>query len=276
MNASGPTVLVDGIAEDRVPVSDRGLQYGDGLFETIAVQDGIPQFWDRHWNRLAAGCSRLRLTLPEETLVRQEVGAVSTGPGRAVVKLMLTRGSGGRGYRADPQARPRRIVSRHPWPDHPPSHARDGVRVRWCDHRLPAVSMLAGIKHLNRLDQVMARSEWDDPAVAEGLMQDTGGRIIEGTMSNLFLGIDGLLLTPCTDAAGVGGVMRDWLFERARVRGVPVQESELHPGDVARAQEMFLCNSIIGIWPVAEIVAGRRFSAPGPLTRMLQAELGRA
>lgn len=189
MNNATPSLvrmLINGQDSTTLSAQDRGLLYGDGLFETIAIRNGAPLRWERHLQRLMLGCERLGIPCPDVTTLTLESLDLCKGHDRAVLKLIVTRGVGGRGYRAPAQLQPTRILARHPWPDYP-DHARDGVRVRLCDMRLAQQPALAGIKHLNRLEQVLARAEWNDEDIAEGLLFDREDHVIEATMSNLFL-----------------------------------------------------------------------------------------
>lgn len=261
---------IDGVAATAVPVQDRGLQYGDGLFETLAVKDGHIGLLDLHLSRLAEGCQRLDLALPPPELLRAELQAAAAGAARAVLKLILTRGSGGRGYRAMADAVPRRMLTVHSWPDYPDAWARDGVRVRVCDTRLALQPRLAGIKHLNRLEQVLARAEWGDAdRFQEGLMLDLEGKVIEGTMSNVFASPgEGVLLTPDLSCSGVTGVMRRYILEQAGTAGITTRVEPFTLDELLQSREIFLCNSILGVWPVAEL-AGRHYPI-GPMARQAQ------
>jgi 4-amino-4-deoxychorismate lyase len=261
-------VLIDGHPGECLPVTDRGLSYGDGLFETLALEDGGPCLWERHLERLAAGCRRLGIAAADPGLLRHEAVEAIAGRRDGVLKIILTRGSGGRGYRPDPAARPRRILQWFPAPGYPPSWSVEGVRARFCTTVLGRNPRLAGIKHLNRLEQVLARAEWSDPAIAEGLMLDSEGLVIEGTMSNLFLERDGRLLTPRLDRAGVAGVLRALVLEQARAQGIRCEQRDLTPQDLLTADALFLSNSLIGIWPVRRL--GERRYGLGALTLALR------
>jgi 4-amino-4-deoxychorismate lyase len=263
VSAPRPAALVDGEPRDGVPVADRGLHYGDGVFETFAVVDGLPRLWSRHLDRLAAGCDRLQLPMPEPALLRREAERLIGDAGFAVLKLLVTRGDGGRGYRPPRPAGGRRILLRSPWPDHPTAWREDGVRARWCETRLAHQPALAGIKHLNRLEQVLARGEWGDPGVPEGLMLDAEGRVVEGTQSNLFVWHGDRLLTPALDCCGVAGVVRGLALEVAVSLGVPVTETRLSVDDVRGAAAVHLTSSLIGVWRVAEL-DGVRYPLHGP------------
>lgn len=261
---------IDGVAADTLPVLDRGLHYGDGLFETLAVKDGSIGLLQSHLERLQEGCTRLGLPMPPLEILQTELHAAAAGETRAVLKLMVTRGEGGRGYRPPVDTRPRRILLRYPWPDYPEAWARDGVRTLICDTRLSTQPRLAGMKHLNRLEQVLARAEWDEAdGYQEGLMLDAGGRVVEGTMTNVFaVTREDVLLTPDLSRAGVAGVMRRHILEQAAKAGMQIRVAELPLAALMRANEIFLCNSLIGVWPVSEL--GGRSYAVGAMTRRAQ------
>lgn len=254
-----------------LPVADRGLQYGDGLFETLALRNGEPLLWDRHVQRLGEGCQRLGLPALEASLLREEVARIAGAEARAVVKIILTRGTAGRGYRADTAGTATRIVQRLPWPAYPGTAGMGGVAVRWCETRLARQPRLAGMKHLNRLEQVLARAEWQED-YAEGLMRDTDGLVIEGTMTNLFLvRDDGTVVTPDLSQSGVAGVMRAQILDSAAAMGMTCVIQAVTTDMVESAQELFLTNSLIGIWPIRRIEA--RHYVVGKISQTLQATL---
>lgn len=251
--------LIDGVPADRLPVADRGLSYGDGLFETLLIRDGRPCQWCRHWRRLTAGCLRLGLPVPAEITLVEETSGVLRDIKTGVLKILVTRGDGGRGYRPASAQRPRRILSLHPSPSYPPEWSRLGVAVRTCRTPASLNPAIAGLKHLNRLDNVLARSEWSDPQVAEGLMEDPEGGIVGGTMTNLFLWDGAGLLTPKVDRCGVAGTVRDLAMAIAAQRGIPCAEARLRRVDLLAARGLFLTNSLLGVWPVRRLDE-RRFN----------------
>jgi 4-amino-4-deoxychorismate lyase len=258
---------VDGCPAEALPLKDRGLAYGDGVFETIAVRAGMPVLFDRHLERLEASCRRLAIAL-DPALVRMEMSRFAVLMGDGVMKLILTRGDSLRGYAPAPDSQSRRILQAGPVPCYPAAHAEQGIRLFACETRLAEQPLLAGIKHLNRLEQVLARAEWQDGEHAEGLMRDTSGRLIEGVYSNLFLVHEGRLLTADLSRCGVAGVMRAELLDQARRLRIEVNIRDLLPGDLQRADEVFVCNSVYGVWPVKGF---QRLNWPiGPLTRKLQ------
>lgn len=264
--------LVDGRPATTVCVLDRGLHYGDGVFETLAVRAGEAQLWSAHWERLARGCARLRLPVPDPRAVRDEARALADGAERAVLKILVTRGPGERGYRIAAGARPTRALLLYPAPDFPATHWSEGVAVRMCHTPIAVNPALAGIKHLNRLEQVLARAEWQDEGFAEGLMSDASGRVVCGTASNVFAVRGGALVTPDLADCGVEGVMRRSVLDAARDFGIAARTAPLRPEDLLEADEVFLTNSLFGVWPVRAIDGS--VLRPGPVARRMARHLG--
>lgn len=263
MPAGAARVLVDGRAQVQVSPLDRGLLYGDGLFETIRFVDGAAPLWARHMQRLQGGCSRLDLPAVKPSVLREEALRSIEGLNDAVVRITLTRGLGERGYR--PPAKPRltRIVAASAPPSLRAQDYHDGVTARLCSLRLATQPALAGIKHLNRLEQVLARAEWNDQEVYEGLLCDQEGEAICATMANLFAVIDGVLVTPPVDRCGVAGVARAEILagRDVHVRRLPLDTLE-------KADEVFLSSSVRGILPLRAV--GEQVFPVGPCTRALQ------
>lgn len=259
---------VDGQPADTLALQSRGLAYGDGLFETIAVKAGRPSLFEYHLERLTLGCQRLAINA-DLALIRDELSRYASLLGEGVLKLILTRGDSQRGYAPAAGVPPRRILQGNPPAAYPAGNAEHGVKLFECRTRLAEQPLLAGLKHLNRLEQVLARSEWQDPDYAEGLMRDITGRVVEGVYSNLFLVRDGVLLTADLSRCGVAGVMRAALMVEAARLGIDVRVGDLALEDLARADEVFLCNSVYGIWPVCS--CGSMNWSSGPVTRKLQA-----
>ena len=249
-------ILVNGKADNRITISDRGLHYGDGLFETIAYRNGQCEFLDAHLSRLSLGCQRLDIPFQQLNQLKSELKSVMAelANNDAVVKVIVTRGSGGRGYYADSTMQPTRIISTYPMPSYPDKNQQTGIKTFFCQQRLSENSSLAGLKHLNRLEQVLARNEWKDTDIAEGLMLDQHEHIIEGTMSNVFLVKSGGLVTSRLDKSGVAGIIRAEIIRIANQKNISVQETQLSKEMVQKADEVFVCNSIIGIWPVVSII----------------------
>ncbi|KGI77945.1 aminodeoxychorismate lyase [Oleiagrimonas soli] len=261
--------LIDGRETQQVPADDRGLRYGDGLFETVRVIDGRAPLWARHMQRLAHGCERLGMPSPDTEALREDVAALTQAYGPSVVRITLTRGGGERGYLPPETPRCTRIVTAAPAPLRPAHWSDAGIRVRFCDTRLAVQPALAGLKHLNRLEQVLARAEWRDPDIVEGLMRSMDGAVVCATAANLFARIDGDWITPSVETCGVAGVARAEVlaqWPRCRIGTIEM-------GALMQAEEVFLSSSVRGILPVGDL-AGRRLPV-GDDTRAMQAHVDR-
>jgi len=267
--ASIKRVLLNGSPVQQVSPFDRAVHFGDGLFETIACRGGRPRFLSLHLERLRLGCQRLGIEAGNLDEVRAEVSLLAGEVENAIVKVILTRGTAlARGYGVTGREKATRITFRYPWPPETPTESQDGVRVRTGQLRLGENPLLAGLKHCNRLEQVLARREWTDPGIAESLLYSSSGRLVSGTMSNVFIVEGSRLRTPRLDLCGVAGVMRRVVLREAERTGISVQEDVLGVDDVHNASELFLTNARIGLWPLREL-DGRKLQ-PGPVTRRLQ------
>lgn len=257
--------LINGAMGSTIDVSDRGFQYGDGLFETIEINQGRLVFFERHIRRLNEGCRRLQIPLEDTGNLVEEAECTAKDVVRGVLKIILTRGTGGRGYRQPDSIKPTRVISVYPFPDSPKNYTRNGITARVCSTRLGLNPALAGIKHLNRLEQILARAEWKDPGIQEGLMLDADGNVIEGTMTNLFYVINRQLHTSEILRSGVAGIMREIILELAESNELALSKRYFGIDELLNADEIFVCNSVIGLWPVTQI-DGKPF-AVGPVTR---------
>ena len=257
--------LVNGKQQHSIAISDRGVQYGDGLFETIEINNGHPVFFNQHLKRLNAGCKRLKIPSPDPALLIDEARFILQKSSTAILKLIITRGVGGRGYLQPSKIEPTRIFSLYPYPDYPDTYEQHGINAIFCQHKLGHNPELAGLKHLNRLEQVLARSEWQDKTIQEGLMLDISEHVIEGTMSNLFLVKNDVLYTPILNMCGVNGILRQIIIELAATQGINIIESTFKKKDILSADELFVTNSIIGIWPI-KTLEHKNYTI-GPFTR---------
>jgi 4-amino-4-deoxychorismate lyase len=267
--ASIERVLLNGTPDQRVSPFDRAVHFGDGLFETIACRRGRPRFLSLHLERLLLGCNRLGIDPGNRDEIGAEIGALAREVENAIVKVILTRGTAlARGYGVTGREKATRITFRYAWPPETPTESQDGIRARTAKLRLGENPALAGLKHCNRLEQILARQEWTDPGIAESLLYSSSGRLVSGTMSNVFMVAGSVLRTPRLDLCGVAGVMRRVVLREAGRAGIPVQEDVLGAEDVQKATELFVTNARIGLWPLREL-DGRRLQ-PGPLTCRLQ------
>ncbi len=247
--------LLDGQPDAALSPQDRGLAYGDGVFRTLRARTGKPLWWDDQYRTLARDCAALALACPEQALLLAEIEALAQGQADCVVKITLTRGAGGRGYSPPDAAMPTRIVAVSALPDHA-RHA-DGVTLRWCTLRLARQPRLAGIKHLNRLENVLARQEWRDPEIAEGLLCDDTGAVIGGSMTSLFVVRDGRLSVPDLRHCGIDGATRRRVLRAAAQHGIAAEIGRLDVAAIVHADEVFVGNSIIGVWRVAQLADTR-------------------
>jgi 4-amino-4-deoxychorismate lyase len=251
--------------------ADRGLAYGDGLFETMAAHDGAIRWLGLHLDRLEEGCRRLEIPLPARAELEHEIRPRCPASGSAVVKLIVTRGPGTRGYAPPDVATPTRVLMVAPWTEIPEEHYRHGIRVHVLTMRLGENPLLAGLKHLNRLEHVIAQLELRGHAVQQGLLLDTSEHVVGGTSSNLFAAYGAKLVTPALRRCGIKGVMRRAVLDTARALGIEAEECDLTLQETLSADELFVTNALFGIWPIVAIDAQRY--PVGPVTRRLMTEL---
>lgn len=244
---------------------NRGLAYGDGLFETMRVHHGTLPLWPRHLARLREGAARLGIAMPAIDVIEARMLELAAGCTAGVLKLLLARGGAARGYAPAPEAPPTWMLSLHP----PPALAADGLRLAWCGTRLASQPALAGIKHCNRLEQVLGRAEVVAAACDEGLMRDMAGNAVCATAANLLAFREGRWCTPPVEACGVAGVLRGWLLAQGLV-----ELATLSAQQVASADALALCNAVRGILPVASLDA--RAWPPSPALDDLQGRVSMA
>ncbi len=246
-------MLVNGQLQNHLPVLDRAVQYGDGAFETILIRNAKPIFFEAHLARLSDACQRLKIPLATPLLLAEFNSFVQSSAPDGIVKIIISRGAGGRGYGVATNMEHTRILQFHPLPENYERYSQEGISVFKCAHPLSRNSALAGLKHLNRLDQVMASMELPD-TVQEGLMCDDTGLLIEGVKSNVFLFKDGRWYTPTLDQAGVAGVMRAQIIQTIQREGAKhLAIAAIEFADIATAEEVIVCNSVFGIWPVTAL-----------------------
>jgi 4-amino-4-deoxychorismate lyase len=263
-------MLINGKPATSVSVSDRGLAYGDGVFETFRIVSGKLLFADLHLQRLSQGCERLGIALELEQVKAELTSALQLrSPETGIVKLIVTRGVSGRGYRSDLTNVATRIITLHTLPANIHIHAEQGIKAFVCKQRLGSQPSLAGIKHLNRLEQVLASREWPDEMYQEGIMLDMEGNVVEGTRSNIFIVSNGHMMTDSLATCGIDGVMRQVLLQYF---GDRVYVGKFNLPQLYAADEVFFCNSIFGVWPLRHLIADgmERHYVPGPMAMMAQ------
>ena len=244
--------LLNGEPATGLSLLDRGLHYGDGLFETVRVRQRQPLYWREHLDRLERGCRRLALPFPGADALDRDAQRLLAEQNPGLLKIIVTRGPGERGYRP-PTGVANRLMIAYP---HAPAASGKPLAVTLCRHRLGLNPALAGVKHLNRLDQILARAEWADE-FDEGLIRDLDGNLIEAVASNVFLVFGDTLVTPELNRCGVAGIMRQKILDQADSLGYQVDIRQVDPAEIAQADELFLCNSVAGIRPVASVDAHR-------------------
>jgi len=259
--------LFNGQADSQIPASLRALHYGDGLFETLRWQRRAVLF-ELHMQRLQRDCQRLAIPFPDPQLLLNECQRLADGVDRAVIKIILSRGAHLRGYAFDPHRPADRLLLRYDFPAYPPQIWRLGIKARLCSTRLARDPALAGMKHLNRLHQILARAEWQDPEIIEGFMMDDKGLLVEACQSNVFLVKNGELYTPALEQCGVAGVMRQCVIDSAARLKIPLKIVDLPIDRLYQADEVFVTNSVIGVWPVTHI--DEKQFAVGPISLTLQ------
>ena len=264
--------MINGEISQQVSVADRGLHYGDGVFETLVAQNGELKHWVEHMQRLETGCQRLKIPIPDAGLLQKEVNQLLSqqiipAQSRSIVKLVITRGTGKRGYKPPSTTQVTRIIAVYPYPEYSSAYYDEGVNITICTIPLSCNPVLAGVKHLNRLEQVMAQDEWDDPDIVDGIMLNSDQRVIECTMSNIFWITNNQLFTPDLTNCGVEGVTRANILRLAKELQINTLVGDFNLKDLLAADEIMISNSVFGIFPV-KAVNDHRLVA-GPVTRKI-------
>ena len=254
-------ILVNGTSGSTISAEDRGLAYGDGVFRTLRIKAGKPVCWQQHYEKLQQDCSALRIPCPSAVMLFSELNQLGKQQSDGVAKIIITRGIAARGYAPTP-GEPTRILSISPFPQYPEENSKQGIRVHVCKTRLGHQPLLAGIKHLNRLENVLAASEIQSQDVSEGVVSDMSGSVISGTRSNLFMVRKGGLYTPNLNRCGVSGVQRKRVMQWAKHHGITCNVTEFKLEELVQADEIFLVNSVFGLWPIREILEYRRTTHP--------------
>ncbi len=250
---------INGKISNSIDIRDRALHYGDGVFETIAVKDKLLEFWKEHYQRLNKGCKILKIKCPSEPFLKKEINKfikktihIRYGS-RQVLKIIISRGIGGRGYNPPRNSKPTRILGIYDWPNYPEINFTKGIIMDVCKTRISSQPFLSQIKHLNRLEQIIARSEWQSRNIAESIMLDMNNNVIEGTMSNIFGIKKNIFYTPIIENSGVEGIMRGVILKLLKKNKKKYVIKEITLKELLKFEEVFVCNSIFGIWPVIKI-----------------------
>jgi len=241
--------LINGKPSEQVSVHDRGFLYGDGVFETMPAFLGKVMWFDKHYDRLKLGCNALKIAVPKKEVLIADIEQLLGKQQRATIKIIITRGTSARGYKVDPDASPTRVVLCSEWNDSLRMKAETGIRLKLCKTPIGRHPILGSLKHLNRLENVLARQEWQGDEYDEGLMCDEFGNIVDGIMSNIFICKDKKIKTPRIQLSGINGIMRNWVLGLDKSWNIE-EINGMTIDDVVEADEVFMSNSLIGLWPV--------------------------
>ncbi len=249
--------LINGSPGTSVSIMDRGFLYGDGAFETLATINGRPVLLHQHLARLESACQLLKLHFDAALVQKELFQLLQHASGCQIAKIIITRGAGGRGYKPSAESIPTRIIQLFEPINTNPVEESLGVCITVCQHRLSQSESLAGVKHLNRLDQVLASAELSEE-FNEGLCLDIEGHVIEGTKSNLLVFKNGTALSPDLSLSGVKGIMLVEMSKLLAREGCSIRTAKLTIDDVLEADEVILCNSVFGVSPVIKLIQGDR------------------
>ena len=229
--------------------TDRSLLYGDGVFTTLVLKEGRLILIDNHLDRLKRDSQRLNINNVCIEQLKLQISKAIKSHTDGIIRITIARSSGQRGYLCE-NNQPVYWISINSWPEHIKRYQQKGINVRLCKQLLSKNPTLAGIKHCNRLEQVLARNEWHDDSYQEGLMMDFDGHLIEGTMSNLFYIKQDTLFTPELTYSGVNGIMRDVIINAAKQSNIPLMIAPVTIEQIKQADSVFVTNSVIAIWMV--------------------------
>jgi len=262
LEAQNNQYLINGKPSAGVSTLDRGLAYGDGVFRTFLVKNGVPHHWALQYQKLSQDCQALEITCPGNGELLSDIETLFNQTTDAVAKIIVTRGESSRGYAVPAGIQANRVVLKLAPPTYPLSNQTQGVNLHLCELKLGIQTKLAGVKHLNRLENVLARMEWSDTKIADGLMMDCDDNVIECTMSNIFARFGKKLITPSLDQCGVAGIARDRIIQSAKRFNLDVKIEALKLDKLMQADEIIICNSLFGAWQVVSF-NGKQWAKQG-------------
>ncbi len=245
--------LINGGVNQTISPLDRGFAYGDGVFRTLKMVNGQPQHWPQHYQKLVADCAAISIVCPSAELLMSDLIQLFKPNELAVAKIIITRGEGERGYAPPAVTMPVRVVIKSAMSQYAEASYTNGVELYLCETRLNVQPKLAGIKHLNRLENVLARMEWKNDAIFDGLMLDSDGNAIECTMSNIFARFGDTLITPNLNQCGVAGITRQQIISHAVPLNIQIEITSLPLALLIEADEVIICNSLYGAFQVNKI-----------------------
>ncbi|MGB2831382.1 MAG: aminodeoxychorismate lyase [Methylotenera sp.] len=254
-----PAYIINGSFSQQITPLDRGFAYGDGVFRTMMMRSGLPVDWPLHYQKLVADCAAIGIVCPNAELLMSDFQQLFTieeiEENRVgVAKIIITRGEGERGYKPPAVTTPTRVVIKSALPQYASNNDENGVYLHLCETRLATQTKLAGVKHLNRLENVLARMEWRDDAIFDGLLLDQQNNVIECTMSNVFARFGTQLITPDLTHCGVAGVTRQRIIGLAQVLNLQIEVASLPLKRLLEADELLICNSLFGVFQVTKLI----------------------
>jgi 4-amino-4-deoxychorismate lyase len=262
LEAQNNQYLINGKPSAGLSVNDRGLAYGDGVFRTFLVNNGVPHHWDLQYQKLFQDCHALGIPCPNNDVLISDIKTLFTDRTDAVAKIIVTRGESSRGYAAPNDIQANRVVIKSAMPIYPLNNQTQGIKLHLCELKLGLQPKLAGVKHLNRLENVLARMEWKDASIADGLLLDSNDNVIECTMSNIFARYGHMLITPSLEECGVAGIARALIIENAKDFDLEVKIEALNLNKLMQADEIIICNSLFGAWQVVSF-NGKQWAKQG-------------
>ena len=250
--------LINGSFNQAISPFDRGFAYGDGVFRTLVMRNGVPESWPQHYQKLVADCAVINIVCPSAELLMSDLQQLflidtQSEENSSVAKIIITRGEGNRGYTPPPITAPMRVVTKSPMPEYPETRFTDGVNLTVCETRLAAQPLLAGIKSLNRLENVLARMEWNSPDIADGILLDANDNVIECTAANIFARFSNTLITPSLTQCGIAGVTRQRIIELAHTFSLKISIETFSLEKLLSADEVIVCSSLYGAFQVKSI-----------------------
>ena len=254
--------LINGSFDHVISPFDRGFAYGDGVFRTMKMVGGLPDSWPLHYQKLVADCAAINIVCPSPELLMSDLQQLFSPidlpqDQLAIAKIIITRGEGNRGYTPPAITAPMRVVTKSAMPQYSEIRFSEGVNLTVCETRLASQAKLAGIKHLNRLENVLARMEWTDAhmtnGIADGIMLDSAGNVIECTSANIFARFGDTLTTPSLLQCGVAGITRQRIIDLAYTLSLKVKVEVIDFPTLLSADEVIICNSLYNAWQVKTI-----------------------
>ena len=242
--------LINGEFSTSLPANDRAVQFGDGCFTTARIKDGSVRFLAQHLGRLQQACEKLLIPFAQWSVLESEMQQLAVAHQQAVLKVMITRGSGGRGYSAANCQHPTRLLSVSAYPSFYPQWREQGISLALSPIRLGINPHLAGIKHLNRLEQVLIRTHLEQMQAQEALVLDSDGWLTECCAANLFWRKGSQVFTPYMDKSGVNGTMRQHIIACLADSPWQVTQVRERPESLAQADELLICNALMPVVPV--------------------------